>query len=317
MPSAPPSTSGPAKVEVLIKLADGPMTLREIARAVEVDPPAATVGVDQLEARGLVHRTAHPDDNRRKLVHLTDAGRDAARRGQAILNEPPPNGQPGPTWTPTTSPGSDRRLRTPASPDQTQSIAEKEPRPCPQTPSAVALRNRHAGHHTLVWARPDLQAPENFTLTSPAFDHGTPIPERHRGRLFGANISPALAWTTPPAGTAELVLIVQDPDVPLGKPATHALTLGIDPSLSGIPENGLTDPSPIPGLKHGKGALGRRGWAGPMPPRSHGPHSYVFQLFALDHQPDLPDKFTLADALHAMAGHVIARARLDGTYEIR
>ena len=81
---------GPGKVEVLIKLADGPMTLREIARAAEIDPPAATVGVDQLEARGLVHRTAHPDDNRRKLVHLTDAGREAAQRGQAILNEPPP-----------------------------------------------------------------------------------------------------------------------------------------------------------------------------------------------------------------------------------
>ena len=81
---------GPAKVELLIKLADGPMTLREIARAVAIDPPAATVGVDKLEARGLVHRTAHPGDNRRKLVHLTAAGRDAARRGQAILNEPPP-----------------------------------------------------------------------------------------------------------------------------------------------------------------------------------------------------------------------------------
>jgi DNA-binding MarR family transcriptional regulator len=81
---------GPAKVDLLIKLADGPMTLREIARAMEVDPPAATVGVDRLEAQGLVHRTAHPDDNRRKLVHLTDSGRDAAQRGQAILNEPPP-----------------------------------------------------------------------------------------------------------------------------------------------------------------------------------------------------------------------------------
>jgi hypothetical protein len=95
------------------------------------------------------------------------------------------------------------------------------------------------------------------------------------------------------------VLIVQDPDVPVGKPATHALTLGIDPSLGGIPENGLTDPSPIRGLKHGKGTLGHRGWAGPKPPRSHGPHSYVFQLFALDYQLDLPDKFTLADAPRA------------------
>jgi DNA-binding MarR family transcriptional regulator len=80
---------GPGKVEVLIKLADGPMTLREIARAADIDAPAATVGVDKLEARGLVHRTSHPDDNRRKLVHLTDAGHDAARRAQAILAEPP------------------------------------------------------------------------------------------------------------------------------------------------------------------------------------------------------------------------------------
>jgi len=108
---------------------------------------------------------------------------------------------------------------------------------------------------------------------------------------------------------------VQDPDVPIGKPATHALTLGIDPSPEGIPENALTNPSP--GIRHGKGALGRRGWAGPMPIRSHGPHAYVFQLFALDRTLALPDGFTLDDALAAIKSHVIGRARLDGTYEIR
>jgi Raf kinase inhibitor-like YbhB/YbcL family protein len=184
-------------------------------------------------------------------------------------------------------------------------------------PLGRALRNRRAGHHTLVWARPDLQAPESFILTSPAFDHGAPIPERHRGRIVGPNVSPTLAWTTPPVGTRELVLIVQDPDVPFGKPATHALTLGIDPALQGIPENGLTQPSPVAGLKHGKGALGHRGWAGPAPIPSHGPHSYVFQLFAVDQGLELPDRFALVDALRAMTGHVIGRARLDGTYEIR
>jgi Raf kinase inhibitor-like YbhB/YbcL family protein len=184
-------------------------------------------------------------------------------------------------------------------------------------PIGHALRNRRAGHHTLVWARSDLQAPESFTLTSPAFDHGSPIPERHRGRIFGPNISPTLAWTQPPATTAELVLIVQDPDVPIGNPATHALTLGIDPTLLGIPENALTNPSPVPGLKHGKGALGRRGWAGPKPPASHGVHSYVFQLFALEQRLDVPDTFGLADVLPAMTGHIVGRARLDGTYEVR
>ncbi len=187
----------------------------------------------------------------------------------------------------------------------------------PANPLGKALRNRRAGHHTLVWARPDLQAPESFTLTSPAFDHGTAIPERHRGRLFGGNISPALAWTAPPAGTVELALIVQDPDVPGRRPGTHGLTTGIDPALLGLPENTLVHPSPVPGLEHGKGAFGHRGYAGPMPPRSHGPHTYAFQLFALDHHPNLPAGFTLDDLLRAMTGHVIARARLDGTYEIQ
>jgi Raf kinase inhibitor-like YbhB/YbcL family protein len=186
-----------------------------------------------------------------------------------------------------------------------------------RNPLGLMLRNRHAGHDTLVWARPDLQAPEDFILTSPSFENGSPIPAKHRGRFRGPNISPALAWTPPPATTVELLLIVQDPDVPIGKPATHALTTGIDPSVGSIPENGLTHPSSIQGLKHGRGALGRRGYAGPLPIRSHGPHSYVFQLFALDYHPELSDAFTLDDVLLAMTGHVIARARLDGTYEIR
>lgn len=186
----------------------------------------------------------------------------------------------------------------------------------PANPLGILLRTRRVGHHALAWAKPELQAPEIFELTSSAFDHGAPIPARHRGRLRGPNISPALAWTSPPARTQELVLIVQDPDVPFGKPATHALTLGIDPVVQAIPENGLAHPSPIRGLRHGKGGLGRRGYSGPLPIPSHGPHSYVFQLFALGQRIDLPDLFTLDDAIRAMAGHVIARARLDGTYEI-
>ena len=90
-----------------------------------------------------------------------------------------------------------------------------------------------------------------------------------------------------------------------------------EPTRSASTQNALTNPSPVPGIRHGKGALGRRGWAGPMPVRSHGPHSYVFQLFALDQVPGLAAGFTLDDVIAAVKGHVIGRARLDGTYEIR
>ena len=81
---------GPDKAELLIRLTRAPMTLREIAQAVDVDPSAATVGVDRLERRGLVRRGAHPDDSRRKLVHLTEAGRHAAATAERILAAPPP-----------------------------------------------------------------------------------------------------------------------------------------------------------------------------------------------------------------------------------
>ena len=81
---------GVAKAELLIKLAEAPMTLREIAQAGDADPSAATVAVDRLERRGLVRRGPHPEDNRRKLVHLTDAGRRAAATARRILTDPPP-----------------------------------------------------------------------------------------------------------------------------------------------------------------------------------------------------------------------------------
>jgi DNA-binding MarR family transcriptional regulator len=80
---------GTGRVTVLLALTRGPMTLRDIAEANGVDAPYATVIVDKLESRGLVRRTAHPDDNRRKLVVLTAAGRDAATLAGQILAEPP------------------------------------------------------------------------------------------------------------------------------------------------------------------------------------------------------------------------------------
>jgi DNA-binding MarR family transcriptional regulator len=70
-------------------LVDSPLTLRDIAEARGIDAPYATVIVDKLEGLGLVERTAHPDDHRRKLVQLTPAGREAARLAARVLAEPP------------------------------------------------------------------------------------------------------------------------------------------------------------------------------------------------------------------------------------
>ena len=78
-----------ARVRALRRLAPAPRTLRSLAEALAADPPYVTLMVDDLEERGLVQRMPHPDDRRAKLVELTAAGRAAAARADAILDEPP------------------------------------------------------------------------------------------------------------------------------------------------------------------------------------------------------------------------------------
>jgi DNA-binding MarR family transcriptional regulator len=66
-----------------------PMSMGELAAALGIDPPNATVLVDDLEAQGLVRRAPHPTDRRTKLVQATRRGKSLARRADAILSTPP------------------------------------------------------------------------------------------------------------------------------------------------------------------------------------------------------------------------------------
>jgi DNA-binding MarR family transcriptional regulator len=72
------------------RVARRPMSMRELADALGIDPPNATVVVDDLEAMGLVRRKPHPTDRRAKLVEATRKGKELARRADEILGTPPP-----------------------------------------------------------------------------------------------------------------------------------------------------------------------------------------------------------------------------------
>jgi DNA-binding MarR family transcriptional regulator len=82
--------TGRGKVRVLMQLEKESLSLGDIAEALQVDRPYATVLVNQLEEIGLVERTAHPGDRRRKVVALTAAGRRAMREATDVLTTPPP-----------------------------------------------------------------------------------------------------------------------------------------------------------------------------------------------------------------------------------
>jgi DNA-binding MarR family transcriptional regulator len=66
-----------------------PLTMRELASRLSIDAPYTSLIVHDLVERGLVARSAHPEDRRSKIVTATEAGSQAAAVAERILNEPP------------------------------------------------------------------------------------------------------------------------------------------------------------------------------------------------------------------------------------
>jgi DNA-binding MarR family transcriptional regulator len=79
-----------SRVRALWRLTDRPLTLAELAYAMAVDAPAATVTVNDLEQRGLVRRSPHPTNRRAKLVELTAEGLRTVRVARSVVDNPPP-----------------------------------------------------------------------------------------------------------------------------------------------------------------------------------------------------------------------------------
>jgi len=179
------------------------------------------------------------------------------------------------------------------------------------------LKNRRAGEAGLAWNLPGLGGPETLTVTSAAFGDGAAIPVEHAGkRVGGQETSPQLAWTAPPAGTAELLLVVEDIDAPMGSPFVHCVAL-IAADVSALAAGALSGQSPAEGVRVLRSTTGR-GYVGPAPIKGHGPHRYVFQVFALG-APATADA-AAGDAkpralLAAVPGPVLGRGRLTGVYE--
>jgi DNA-binding MarR family transcriptional regulator len=64
----------PAKLRILHRLQAGPISMREVAEAMRLTKPAATLAIDQLEQDGLVARATDETDRRQINVRLTRIG---------------------------------------------------------------------------------------------------------------------------------------------------------------------------------------------------------------------------------------------------
>lgn len=184
------------------------------------------------------------------------------------------------------------------------------------------LRNRHAGDAALACNDPLLAAlPRTLALRSEAFAHEGAMARVHAGPGVGGDRSPPLEWNPLPDGATHWALVLEDPDAPLKRPFVHAIAVG-PASVSRLVEGDLNAANarsgvyPPQALRFGRNTMGPPGYAGPRPLPGHGPHRYVFQLYALRMA---PDDAALAGGLPALLPFLrreaVATGRLDGFYE--
>lgn len=151
----------------------------------------------------------------------------------------------------------------------------------------------------------------SLTVTSDAFANGQSIPAKYS--CIGKNISPALAWSEPPAGTQSFALIVDDPDAPAGT-WVHWVLFNIPSNVRNLEEDlPVTGKNADPNAIYvGKNSSGNTHYDGPCPPS--GTHRYYFKLYALDTTISLLPGATKEQVLTEMKGHVLAQGELMGTF---
>jgi Raf kinase inhibitor-like YbhB/YbcL family protein len=144
-----------------------------------------------------------------------------------------------------------------------------------------------------------------FTLASSAFAEGGAIPRANT--CDGADRSIPLAWSGTPAGVAAFAIVMDDPDA---GGFVHWVVYDMPASTAALAEGASTAAGAPP---QGKNGFGRVGYGGPCPPS--GTHHYVVRLLALDATLGLTGTPTASAVLSAASGHVLAEARLTGTYK--
>ena len=142
-------------------------------------------------------------------------------------------------------------------------------------------------------------------LTSPAFDEGERMPDRHAWKA--ENVNPTFEVDGVPEGTETFALVIDDPDAEeaTGKVFDHWVIWNIDGDVREIPP-GFDD-----GVE-GENGLGETGFLGFAPPDAE--HTYQIRLYALDAELDLPAGSTKAELQEAMADHVLAETLLQGRF---
>lgn len=147
-------------------------------------------------------------------------------------------------------------------------------------------------------------------MQSDAFEDGGVVPAKYSGR--GDNVQPGFTFSNTPDTTVSYAIIFHDIDVALrgsSDDVLHWLVWNIPVAAGGIPEGGV--PS---GSVQGTNLMGQTTYFGPGAPAGPRYHHYVFELYALSENLDLPVTAGRPELLAAMQGKIVAKAAYVGRF---
>lgn len=147
-----------------------------------------------------------------------------------------------------------------------------------------------------------------FTLTSPDFKDGGPLPFSVEFNQFchGQNIAPTLNWTNVPKGTASFALAMNDYDAPVAGGFHHWVVYNIPGDVTTL--NGSSP------FSQGTNSFGTIGYGGPCPPPDGQLHHYVFTLYALTVPTISGSALTYEQLIQAIGGNVAGATVIIGTF---
>lgn len=164
------------------------------------------------------------------------------------------------------------------------------------------MKNKILALAFLMWTSPTLAA--DFALTSTDIAAGRQLASAQVFNGFGCageNVSPHLAWSSPPAGTKSFVVTAYDPDAPTGSGWWHWVAFNIPADTRSLGAGASRNAAKLPaGTVEGRSDYGTVGFGGACPPPGAAAHRYIFKITALKVEKlDLP-----SDASAALVGYM-------------
>jgi Raf kinase inhibitor-like YbhB/YbcL family protein len=153
------------------------------------------------------------------------------------------------------------------------------------------------------------QTPIPLVVRSSSFADGGTIPKKYT--CLGENLSPSVEFTSAPAGTKSIAIVMDDSDSPFG--FVHWLVYNIPDQAHAISEGASSQKALPVGAAEGLGTSGTSSYAGPCPPGIK-PHRYVIRVYALAADAALAPGMTKQQLASAVKGYVLAEGQWSGIF---